>query len=422
MDFGGFDTELMDIRKKEKGISRRYWKYEKGGAFASPFIIHNGILFTASCDCFVYGIRPDTGDIVWRFQTDGPMASMKPEISESVIYFGSNDNFIYAVSLETQKLLWRLRTGDVVDGGPAISDNMIYIGSQDGYLYALDKTRGEELWRFRAGDIIRSKITLYQDRILFGSFDCFLYCLDKITGQEIWRFKTDGNVSNAHEFLIEDGIIFVSSHDGFIYAINIMNGIELWRCKTGPGGGVPSVMGDVFIFGGRDGSVYAINKNNGYELWRCQTDPGRSGFASNKPVITKDSIYIGSSSNKVYAIDFQGRIRWEFSTEGPIWNGTSFHDGMVFAGSQDCKIYAINAETGEEIWRTRSSLSTQPEPEVWDYSPVEVEIQKTEDDSSFDLKEDKYEVDLAGLSSDSEYNAKSEYITKSEYTSTSEYN
>ncbi len=420
MDFDGFDSELMTIKKKER-IARRYWKWEQGGAFVCPFALVENIVFTGSCDYYMYGIDIATGKKVWRFKTDGVVACIKPEISDGIIYLGSGDMHIYAVYIKTRTLLWRFKTGGIIDGGPAISGDIIYTGSQDGYLYALDKRNGNEIWRFKAGDMIRSKPAVFGNLIFFGSFDGFIYCLDKHSGNCVWRFKTDGNVSNAHEFLIDEGVIFVSSHDGFLYAIECKNGHEIWRCKTGPGGGTPSLLGNLLIFGGRDGVLYAIDKIAGREIWRCQTERGSSGFASNKPAISNDSIYIGSSNNKVYSIDHSGKLKWEFSTEGPIWNGVLFADGKVLASSQDCKVYCIDAKTGKEIWRCHSGLSTQPEPVIEDYSPIEIVVEKSESSIDSDEEEAYSSSEINFLGGDDEYHAKSEYAGMSEYASGSDY-
>jgi len=73
-------------------------------------------------------------------------------------------------------------------------------------------------------------------------------------------------------------------------------------------------------------------------------------------VIADGSAYFGSSTtNKVYSIDVgSGRIRWEFSTEGPVRFAPAVYDGKVYAGSDDGHVYCIDSEDGTLQWKYRA--------------------------------------------------------------------
>jgi len=426
MDFGGFDTELMTIRKKEGQLYRRVWEFEKGGGFDNPIAMHNGIVFVGSNDYFMYGIDPQTGEKVWEFGTDGCIVNVMAAFYDEVIYFGSYDQHIYAVDIATRNVIWKFKTGGKVTSGCTISEGVVFCGSRDAYMYALDAKTGAVIWRFKAGDIINSKPTVHGNMLLFGCYDANLYCLDKNTGTEIWRFKTEGNITHLEELLIIDDVIYAGSQDGNIYAITI-GGNELWRFRAGGGfATVASVLDEnTIVIGCRDANMYAIDRRSGAEVWRFQgerlDDGYTSGFAASRPIVTENAIFIGSSAHRIYAIDHDGNELWSFVTDGPVWVSGVYIDGKVIFDSEDCRVYGLNATNGEEIWRFHSRLSTQKKAEVEDFSPVEVEISKGAESYEAEMETERYEVNMTGDMLDSEYSGQSEYIAKSEYAGGSDY-
>lgn len=66
-------------------------------------------------------------------------------------------------------------------------------------------------------------------------------------------------------------------------------------------------------------------------------------------------IYLGSSSeDKVVCLDaLDGSIRWQYHTEGPVRCAPTVHAGRVYFGADDGYVYALEAETGKQVWRTR---------------------------------------------------------------------
>jgi len=43
-------------------------------------------------------------------------------------------------------------------------------------------------------------------------------------------------------------------------------------------------------------------------------------------------------------------LRWQNSASGQVWSSPAVADGMVYVGSTDHNLYALNAHTGAELW------------------------------------------------------------------------
>lgn len=70
------------------------------------------------------------------------------------------------------------------------------------------------------------------------------------------------------------------------------------------------------------------------------------------PVTDGKLIYFGSDDGNVYAVDpATGREAWRATTKGPVPCTPAVANGMVYIGSYDGKFYAFDAATGAMQWR-----------------------------------------------------------------------
>jgi outer membrane protein assembly factor BamB len=71
------------------------------------------------------------------------------------------------------------------------------------------------------------------------------------------------------------------------------------------------------------------------------------------PAIGSDgTVYVGSYSGKVYALDGKtGVKKWEFVTGDNVYSSPAIgSDGTVYIGSNDKEVYALDGRTGAKKW------------------------------------------------------------------------
>ena len=75
-----------------------------------------------------------------------------------------------------------------------------------------------------------------------------------------------------------------------------------------------------------------------------------------------DAVYFGSSAtHQVYALDAaSGRVRWRFTTDGPVRMAPTVADGRVYVGSDDGRVYCLRAADGKVVW----TFAAAPSPEM----------------------------------------------------------
>jgi outer membrane protein assembly factor BamB len=81
--------------------------------------------------------------------------------------------------------------------------------------------------------------------------------------------------------------------------------------------------------------------------WKFRT----RGRVISSPLVVGDVVYAGSSDGSLYAINrADGTQRWKFDTRGPVASSPALHNGLVYVSSVDGNIYAIDATTGTAKW------------------------------------------------------------------------
>src|SRR5215204_4995767 len=91
-------------------------------------------------------------------------------------------------------------------------------------------------------------------------------------------------------------------------------------------------------------------------LWRFPTEDKVSSSAA----VVDGLLYIGSSDHHLYALDAQqGALVWRFDAGGNVVSSPAVEEGLVIIGSFDGNVYAVDANEGTERWRfgTNGSIS-----------------------------------------------------------------
>jgi len=219
-------------------------------------------------------------------------------------------------------------------------------------------------WKFKTDGRVYSTPLIAADRIYFGSGDHHFYALKKETGEQKWSFETDGAVHSSAA--IKGNLLYFGSADGHLYALNKDSGELIWKFASGGERtyglwdyylSSPAVDNNTVYWGSGDGHLYAVDAASGDLRWKYDT--GDIVHAS--PVIYGDKVYIGGFDGRMYAVDKDdGALAWRFSTvgaayfpKGEIQKAALVEDGVVYFGSRDYNIYALDAETGRGKWNLK---------------------------------------------------------------------
>ncbi|MDX2369949.1 MAG: outer membrane protein assembly factor BamB [Colwellia sp.] len=129
----------------------------------------------------------------------------------------------------------------------------------------------------------------------------------------------------------------------------------------------PTVAYDTVYSASRAGDVVAFDVKTGDELWSADLsdiDNERS-FWDNRipallaggPVAGLNKVFIGSENGKIYALDAKsGELVWQADIKGEIISAPAVDSGVVVVNSASGIMKAFNADDGEELWKIEQDV------------------------------------------------------------------
>lgn len=379
-------------------MSKRFWIILSGWAFITLILITSACQLTPTAEKITTQLTmatptaaviaitsakslPSTTSLpaplrspLWTFTTQGEVWS-SPAFLDGVVYFGSDDHFLYAVEVATHQLKWKFETGGIVRSRPAVTDWMIYITSDDNNLYALDAQTGKMMWRFDMGEALITRLPIteswdYQQSspavangvVFVGSANSNFYAVDAMTGLEKWRAKIKMWVRSSPT--VVEGVVYFGDWYGWVYALDSQNGQVIWHYSTGdavvPS---PTVVDGVVYIGSKSPCLFALDSQTGQKKW-CFSYPISTPWVESSARVENGVVYVGSAAwKRLNVLDAAtGQLKWYFSTKGYPFCSPAVESGVVYIGATNDYFYAVDAETGEEIWKveTGNSLTDYP--------------------------------------------------------------
>jgi outer membrane protein assembly factor BamB len=107
-----------------------------------------------------------------------------------------------------------------------------------------------------------------------------------------------------------------------------------------------------------------IRPRDTMRIWRYQIEPGLSTGNYSSPAIGSDgTIFVGSQDGYLYAVNFDGSLKWRFNTGGVVRSSPAVGaDGTVYVGSYSNRLFALNPADGSPRWSyaTHDDISSSP--------------------------------------------------------------
>jgi len=98
-------------------------------------------------------------------------------------------------------------------------------------------------------------------------------------------------------------------------------------------------------------------------LWSYKT----SGNYLSSPAVSNNVVYVGSDDNHVYAINTKsGELLWKYVTKDSIRSSPAVLNDVVYVGSDDNHVYAIDTKSGELLWKYVTEDSVRSSPKIID--------------------------------------------------------
>ena len=312
------------INKLFPGVRER-WRFDAGWTIASSAAVIGETVVFGDASGKVRALRVADGSIAWEFATDDPVYST-PAVAGGRVVFGSTNGGIYALDAVKGSLVWKVQTGGPVVASPSVSGGVVYIGSSDRVFRAIDLVSGRSLWSYDGIDgFVETKPLIAGNVVVFGAWDSRLYALDAKTGQPVWTWtgeRPSRYYSPAACWPVAAaGRVFIVTPGPWMTALDLASGQEIWGTDN-----------------------LAVRESIGISA------DGRR-------------VYVRTTENVIAAVgsdaDSQETV-WEADAGFGTDNNSAMlaeRDGVVFYGTGNGLLLALDAATGAVKWKHRIGVA-----------------------------------------------------------------
>lgn len=261
--------------------------------------------------------------------------------------------FILLISSVLAVQLWSFQSFGPIEAKPVFFDDKIVLASYDGNVYCLYAENGNLFWKTEINEKIK-EIALTKKQIILASNNKILI-LDKNRGE-------------LNRTIEEEYIYGIETTEEFIYMTTkkglkayTYEGNKEWVLKQENTTLTEPLLANNRLFFGADENLIVVLLNGSIEK-KITTGP----LWGSKPAFYNDMVFVGSTDANLYAINLsKNKTVWSFRTNAWIMSNPIYKEGIVYFGSNDRNIYALNSTTGELKWSRKTQEAVQGNFEIF---------------------------------------------------------
>jgi len=301
---------------------------------------------------------------------------------DGILYFGDDGGIVRALRARDGKVLWEYGCGSRVCSAPASAGDLIIFSSGRG-ISAVSRKRGDHAWAQEIPDgALESAPLVAGTLVSVAGYDGIVYAFDARTGKRRWeqdivkdappdppgfsgRSARVGEVRARPRSASTDGeTIFQPIFDqSRVVALDLQTGKLRWSFQAkGWIYGTPAVGDRHIVIGSQDDILYCLDKKTGEVVWQYKT----GARIEADPAIHDGAALAGSCDGTFHCVDLEtGKPRWTFATDVDYAGHRALYErpliafGKIYLAAMEGQLYALNAKSGELLWKFRPSKASQ---------------------------------------------------------------
>ncbi|MFG2172810.1 PQQ-binding-like beta-propeller repeat protein [Streptomyces niveus] len=248
------------------------------------------------------------------------------------------------------------------------AERTVYLENEDRHeITALSLADGSDRWARQVkisdisgeSDYVRNTvgdgiaITAVSGGLLYYGSGQYLYALDADDGDPLWKYMDH----SFHPSPVGVGDAAYAHMNAFFYVLDPRTGDELWKYSFDVlTSDDVTVTGDALLTYGEK-TLIAVDTHTRKETWTYEADSEvETGL-----VVAGGKVYFGTKDGSLYAVDAaSGEEMWRGTFEGELWDGRlgggaggpEVADGTVYF-ENDGYVSAFDADTGRVLWQNK---------------------------------------------------------------------
>lgn len=143
------------------------------------------------------------------------------------------------------------------------------------------------------------------------------------------------------------GRLYLGTSDGYLRVLDEADGQMLWEVKVGATICATPLVDSQLAIVPSGNTLSAIALNNKTLKWSFEA----VGNLKGSPILSNNLVYIGSEDKRVYAIDkLNGELQWSLKLDDVVAASPSVSGLTVVVGTVSGMVYGIHRTEGRELW------------------------------------------------------------------------
>ena len=288
-----FDTTTPPLTQR--------WSRDLGSSVSYPLIAEGKVFVVAGSA--LYALNGATGATVWGPIEIGSYPSIA--YSSSRVFAINHNGLLRGFNATTGTEAWSQQlSGAPFTSPPSAMGGTVYVGGFT-TLYAVSEQNGSIKWSAPNTGGDHSSPAVTTDAV-YVSYTCRAISLSPSTGSVIWNFNASCFGAGGRTPVFYNGRVYIRNNSFGNLALDSGTGIPVGEIQALP---APAFHGSTGFFLNVS-TLEAREINTGTLKWSFTGD----GTLSSAPIVVNGTVYIGSTSGKLYALNE--------STGANVWTGT----------------------------------------------------------------------------------------------------
>lgn len=318
---------------------------------------HDGVLVTNN------GIKfPSASSPTWTLDLGAPVSY--PLIANGMVFVttanpdGSYGNRLYALDAHTGAKLWGpvAIAGTYFGSGLTVDNGRVFVLMFDGVVSAFNAANGAALWNTQLPGYWYDGSPNAYGGVVFVDGNGGLSGVDEADGAILWTNGAVGSTEFSSPAVSSEGI-YTQNASCVTGAFDPADGTRQWQSQrncNASWGYTPSVKSGI-VFGRTGSSV---------DLFDAVTGAYSASLGSARaPAVTATAL-IALNAGTLSSTRLSDRVQtWSFTGDGSLVTAPVVVNNTVFVGSSTGKVYGLDAATGVELWSGASPIPINPDSE-----------------------------------------------------------
>jgi len=276
---------------------------------------------------------------------------------------------------------WTAALDAVTYGTPVAGKGSLFLlagegaPAQDTALLALDLATRRVRWRCHLETLLVNDPVLAAGDVVYAAArsadplgEGLLLALDAATGDERWRWATGAQAVSAPA--LADGTLYVTLDGDLLCAVDARAGGERWHLRLSVPRSVaaPGISPDApqrLFLPSRGPHLCAVDVARQTIAWHYLSPDDTEDWFLNTPVVAGGRLFAASTGGAVLALDAEtGERLWRAvpGQAGKPLTGPATDGQRVYVGGRDHSVTALDAASGETAWRRETARRIEGRP------------------------------------------------------------